>query len=216
MKRNPSPYYPVFLDIKGKKCAVVGGGQVALRKVRTLLEHEASVEVISPALCSELNKLSKSGEIRVLRKDYQAGDLQGAFIAIAATDNSEINLAVVKDARNRGILVNVVDCAENSDFILPSYLRRGDVIIAISTSGRSPALARRIRSRLEKDFGDEYASLALLIDEVRAEIKLEDINVNGDDWQKAIDLDLMINLLKKGNREEAKAVLLRNLRLSRN
>ncbi len=213
-KNKPPTYYPVFLNISGKRCVVVGGGQVALRKVRTLLEHGASVEAISPELCPELIELAKSGQIRTFRRHYQEGDLQDAIIAIAATDDNNTNLEVVKEARRKAVLVNVVDDAECSDFIVPSYMRRGDVTIAISTAGRSPALARKIRTRLEKDFGDEYASLALLLDEVRAEVKRQGIKVNGDAWQEALDLDLLGDLLRRGDNERAKAILLSNLKKS--
>ncbi len=205
-------YYPIFVNISGKRCVVVGGGQVALRKVRTLLKHGASVEVISPDLCSELSQLAESGEIRVLQRSYRAGDLQDAVIAIAATNDSNTNLEVVKEARRKAVLVNVVDDPESSDFIVPSYMRRGDVTIAISTGGRSPALARKIRTKLEEDFGDEYASLALLIDEVRAEVKRQGIKINGDAWQEALDLDLLSDLLRRGDNEKAKAILLCNLK----
>ena len=211
-KRDLPTYYPIFLNISGKRCVVVGGGQVALRKVRTLLEYGASVEVVSPELCSELSQLADSGEIRVRPRSYQAGDLQDAVIAIAATNDRQINLEVVKEARKRGVLVNVVDDAESSDFIAPSYLRRGDITIAVSTGGRSPALARKIRTRLEKDFGDEYASLALLLNEVRTEVKRQGIKVNGDAWQETLDLDLLSDLLRKGNSEKARAMLLSNLK----
>ncbi|TET68285.1 MAG: bifunctional precorrin-2 dehydrogenase/sirohydrochlorin ferrochelatase, partial [Dehalococcoidia bacterium] len=119
---------------------------------------------------------------------------------------------VAEEARRNAVLVNVADDAENSDFILPSYLRQGYITIAISTGGRSPALARKIRTRLEKDFGDEYASLALLIDEVRAELKRQEIKVNGDAWQEALDLDLLTDLVKRGDNEKAKAILLSNLK----
>ena len=148
----------------------------------------------------------------MLHRSYQAGDLQDAVIAIAATNNSNINLEVVKEARKRRVLVNVVDDAESSDFIAPSYMRRGDITIAVSTGGRSPALARKIRTRLEKDFGDEYALLALLLNEVRAEVKRQGIKVNGDAWQETLDLDLLSDLLRKGNREKARAILLNNLK----
>jgi siroheme synthase-like protein len=106
----------------------------------------------------------------------------------------------------------VADDAGNSNFILPSYLRQGYITIAISTGGRSPALARKIRTKLEKDFGDEYASLALLIDEVRAELKRQEIKVNGDAWQEALDLDLLTDLVRRGDNEKAKAILLSNLK----
>ena len=213
MKKHgqPNPYYSVSLHIGDKRCVVIGGGQVAHRKVKTLLEHQAIVEVISPDPCLELCQLDKTGKIRLLRRGYRVGDLQGAFIAIAATNDSDTNSEIVAEARKATVLINVVDNAEKSDFILPSHIRRGDFTIAISTAGRSPALARKIRTRLERDFGDEYDSLALLIDEVRTEIKRQGIKVNGDDWQEALDLDLLVDLVKKGSTEKAKAVLLNNL-----
>ncbi len=191
---------------------MVGGGQVALRKVRALLEYKASVEVISPEFCSELGQLAESGAIQILHREYRAGDLKGAVIAIAATDDSDINRRVAAEAQGKAVLVNVVDDAESSDFILPSYVRRGDVTIAISTAGRSPALARKIRTKLEKDFGAEYAYLARLIDEVRAEVKRQGIKVDGDAWQEALDLDLLTELLRKGDSEKVRDILLSNLK----
>jgi precorrin-2 dehydrogenase/sirohydrochlorin ferrochelatase len=212
-KLNQSlPYYPMFLNISGRKCVVVGGGRVALRKVRALLEHGASVEVISPDLCPELVELAKEGRIRILRRQYQPGDLRKALIAIAATDNSDINQRVIKEAQGKAVLVNAADDPQNSDFIVPSYVRRGDITIAVSTAGRSPALARKIRARLEKELSDEYASLVGLIGEVRAEARRQGIKVSGDDWQEALDLDLIIDLLKRGDVEKARAILLDNLK----
>lgn len=205
-------YFPVFLNIEGKRCLVVGGGQVALRKVKVLLEHGANAEVISPDLCPELVRLAESGAIRSLTRDYREGDLANTFVTIAATDNRDINQRVAAEARRRAVLVNVVDDAENSDFIFPSYLRRGDVTIAVSTAGRSPALARKLRTRLEETFGDEYASLALLVDEVRTEIKRQEIKIDGDIWQDALELDLLLSLLRKGEKEKAKAKLLSKLK----
>ena len=214
MKKNSQPptYYPIFLNLSGRKCVVVGGGQVALRKVGVLLEHGAKIRVISPALCSELGQLVRSGEILVLDREYRVGDLKGALVAIAATNDRETNLKVAEEARKNAVLINVVDNADNSDFIAPSYLRRGEITIAISTAGRSPALARKIRTRLEKNLGDEYAALALLIDEVRAEVRRQGIKVNGDAWQEALDLDLLSDLVRMGNNEEARDVLLSNLK----
>lgn len=212
-KKEPATaYYPVFLNISGRKCIVVGGGQVALRKVRALLPHGAEVEVISPDLCPELAQLARSGGIQALDREYQPGDLSGAFVAIAATDNAEINRRVVAEARSRAVLVNVVDDAEKSDFIVPSCLQRGDIIIAVSTSGKSPALARKIRTKLETELGDEYAQLAQLVGEVRAELKREGIKVDGDGWQEVLDLDSLLDMLRKGEREGAKAALLSSLR----
>ena len=214
MKRGePKPaYYPVSLNIKGRKCVVVGGGEVARRKVKALLEHGAMVTVISPELSPELVQLAEHGAIEALNREYRAGDLKDSFLAIAATDDSDTNRQIVREARDRVVLVNVVDDAQNSDFIVPSCLRRGDVTIAVATAGRSPALARKIRTRLEKDFGEEYAALALLIDEVRAEVKKRGITVGGDDWQEALDLDKLIELLRKGEREKARALILSRLK----
>lgn len=212
MKSPNLAYYPMFLKIMGKRCVVVGGGGVARRKVRGLLEHGASVEVISPDLCPELNKLGETGEIKVLRRRYQSGDLQGAFLAIAATDNRALNRQVVKEAKDKAVLVNVADDPQDSDFIMPSYLRRGALTIAVSTAGRSPALARKIRTRLEKEFGDEYASLVRLIAEVRAEVRRQGIKIIADDWQEALDLDFILDLLRRGEDEKARAVLLDKLK----
>lgn len=192
---------------------VVGGGQIALRKVKGLLEFGANVEVISPDLCPELSELAEAGEINVLPRRYQLGDLQGAFVAIVATGYSVIDQEIVNEARKSGVLTNVVDDAGRSDFIVPSHLQRGNITIAISTAGSSPALARKIRTRLEEDIGKEYASLSPLVEEVRAELKQQGIKVDSDVWQEALDLDILIDLLKKGNKEQAKAVLLDNLKV---
>jgi len=211
MKRDSSSYYPVFLNIRGRKCVVIGGGQIAFRKVKALLDYGANVKVISPDLCPELNRLAEIKEISVEKRLFQPGDLEGALITVAATDDNSINLEVAKEAGGKGVLVNVVDDPGNSDFIVSSCLRRGDITIAISTTGRSPALARKIRTRLEEYLAEEYAVLALLIDEVRTEIRSKGIKVNGEDWQKALDLDLLIDLLKKNDRERARNLLLENL-----
>ncbi|MFC1989328.1 bifunctional precorrin-2 dehydrogenase/sirohydrochlorin ferrochelatase [Chloroflexota bacterium] len=211
-KGQEAAYYPVFLNISGRKCVVVGGGQVALRKVMVLLEHGADVEVISPNLCPELARFAESEEISVLNREYQTGDLKGALVAIATTDNDEVNRCVADEAHKKAVLVNVVDDAGNSDFIAPSYLRRGEVTIAISTAGKSPALARKIRTRLEKELGDEYAALTRLVSEVRAEARQQNIKVDGNGWQEALDLDLLIELLKRGDKEKAKDILISNLK----
>lgn len=206
-----SPYYPIFLNIRGKRCVVVGGGLVALRKVKALIDHGAKVEVISPELCPELSQMAQNGTIRLQRRSYDSGDLEGAVIAIAATDDGETNNKVAEEARAKGVLINVVDDLEHSDFIVPAQFHRGDITIAVSTAGRSPALARKIRTKLEKDFGVEYALLVRLIGEVRSELKQQGIKVNRNCWQEAIDLDELIGLLRSGQSDKAKATLRANL-----
>jgi siroheme synthase-like protein len=204
-------YYPVFLKLRGKRCAVIGGGQVALRKVRSLLEHGASVDVISPELCPELAELAAEGQVHIFKRSYEAGDLRDIFIAIAATDDGQVNHDLLREAGDQKVLVNVVDDAENCDFIVPSSLRRGDVTIAVSTSGRSPALARKIRTRLENEFGEEYATLALLLNEIRTRVRQQGTQISSDTWQEALDLERLTDLLRQGNHEKAKSVLLANL-----
>lgn len=213
MKRGgqPSPYYPIFLDLSGRRCVVVGGGLVALRKVKALIEHGGNVRVISPDLCPGLAQMVEKGIIQVLEKGYEGGDLEGTFVVIAATDDVDINRRVAGEAGERGVLVNVVDDPKHSDFIVPSYLRRGPLTIAISTAGHSPALARKIRILLEEEIGAEYAPLTLMIGEVRSELRGRGIIVAGDIWQKAIDLDLLKGMLRAGRKDEAKAALLSSL-----
>lgn len=204
-------YYPISLNINHRRCVVVGGGQVAQRKVKALLEHGAIVAVISPTICPELERLAGRGTIKVLPRSYQPGDLEGAFLAIAATAETDINRKVAEEAKRRGILVNVVDDPKHSDFIAPAYLHRGDLTIAISTAGRSPALARKIRTRLEENFGKEYTSLVGLINEVRSELKQEGVKINPATWQEALDLDRLIEMIHAGQRGEAKTALRQHL-----
>lgn len=204
-------FYPLFLKVKGKRCVVIGGGEVALRKTRALLEYGANIEVVSPALDAELRQLASDGIIRVSNREFQPSDLEGALIAIAATDDLAINKRVTVEARQRGTLVNVVDNPELCDFIVPSGIRRGDLAIAISTGGKSPALSRKLRMKLETLFGEEYAVLADVVAEVRSELKARGKTVSSDRWQQALDLDRLVGLVKNGQKEEARSSLLKGL-----
>ena len=206
-----STYYPIFLNIQGKKCVVVGGGEVAERKARALVEQGASVTVISARVSDGLTQLAEQGIIELSLRDYQPGDLENALIAIAATDDPKVNMDVVREGQERGVLTNVVDAPEHSDFIVPSLLRRGDVSIAVSTGGKSPALARRIRTELEQSLAPEYASLALLVSQVRQELNRDGIYVDGNAWQESLDLEPLLDMLKKGEFEQAKEKLLSDL-----
>ena len=190
---------------------MVGGGSVAERKTGMLLEHQASVTVISPTLNQGLQHLAEQGIIQTIIRNYQAGDLEEAFLVIAATDDPYINTAIADQRGKQRALVNVVDNPEISDFIVPALVRRGDITIAISTAGKSPALARKIRAELEKSFGVEYASLVRLVNEVRSELISRGVTVHGDDWQEALDLDSLVEMIRAGRTEEAKAILLHKL-----
>lgn len=206
-----NPYYPIFLNLAGKKCVVIGGGQVALRKVTAMLQHGADITVISPRLCKGLREVARQGKIRVRHRTYQAGDLEGAYIAIIAAGNRSVNLHASLEARCNKIPANVVDDPGLSDFIVPSIVRRGSVSIAISTAGKSPALARKLRSKLEGELDDKYAELALVIAGVRREVKKLKLKVSSKRWQEAIDLDLMLDLIRRGNSQKAHRTLIERL-----
>jgi siroheme synthase-like protein len=215
MRHETVIYYPIMLNIKGKRCVVVGGGKVALRKVKMFLDCGADVTVVSPALHQDLVRLAQDKAIRLIKRDYKQGDLDGAIVVIAATDVEEINRSVAHEAKKREILVNVVDDPGESDFIVPSFLRRGDLTIAISTGGTSPALAKKIRTKLEQDFGKEYGLLLPLIGEVRSTVKEKEIMVREEAWQEALDLDSLIRLMQKGQRNKVKTLLLSKLKAYR-
>ena len=207
-----SPYYPLLLNIQGKKCLVVGGGEVALRKAQMLVEYGAIVEIVSPSLCPGLKELVKDGAVRAVLKDYGPGDLDDALLVVAATDNASINEKVAAEARKTGILVNVADKPDISDFIVPSYFRHGAIIVAVSTSGKSPALARKIRAELERDLKAEYAQLAVIANEVRTELKQRGITVSGDDWQEVLNLNSLIELIRRHKNNEAREIMLTRLK----
>jgi precorrin-2 dehydrogenase/sirohydrochlorin ferrochelatase len=163
-------YYPVLIHIEGKKVIVVGGGTVAERKIETLLEYGAVVCVVSRDLTPQLRKYSEKGTIGFLGQEFSEAYLEEAFMVIAATDDPTLNHQVSEKAKERGLLVNAVDQPSDCNFIVPSILRRGDLQIAISTSGKSPALAKKVREALEERFGNEYESLLILMGRLREEI----------------------------------------------
>ncbi len=147
--------YPLFMDVSGRRCVVVGGGGVASRKARGLLESGARVVVISPEITPEIEAM----DVTVERRLYEPGDLAGSTLAFAATDSREVNAAVAREAKERGIPVNVADRPAEGDFALPSVLRRGGLQVAVSTGGASPTLARRIRDAMEPSFAAEWAGV---------------------------------------------------------
>lgn len=204
-------YYPVFLDLKGKKCVVVGGGSVAERKVGMLLECEALVTVISPKLSLGLQQLAEQGTVQAIRRKYRSGDLKDAFLVIAATDDEAINSAVAEQGIQQCMLINVVDDPKASNFMVPSIVRRGDIVLAIGTTGKSPALARKIRTNLELTLPQEYASIASIVSKVRQELIERKISVDGDKWQRCLDIDLLLELVRKGQFDEAHRRLLADL-----
>jgi precorrin-2 dehydrogenase / sirohydrochlorin ferrochelatase len=162
-----TPLYVACLILKDRPCLVVGGGEVGLEKVEGLLACGAAVTLVSPDAVPALSELSAEGSIRWERRGYAASDLDDAFLVVAATGDTDVNIAVHEDAERRRMLVNVVDVPPLCNFILPAIVRTGPLAIAISTAGASPALAKRIRNEIAEEYGEPYARLAILLNEVR-------------------------------------------------
>jgi precorrin-2 dehydrogenase/sirohydrochlorin ferrochelatase len=162
-----TPFYIACLRLTGRRCVVVGGGDVGLEKVEGLLACDGAVTLIAPDAVPELRELAEEGSIRWERREYESGDLESTFIAIAATNDTDVNIRVYEDAERRAMLVNVVDVPPLCNFILPAIVRTGPLAIAISTAGASPALAKRIKAEIAARYGEPYARLAEILNEAR-------------------------------------------------
>ena len=166
-------YFSLHLDIRNRTAVVFGGGKVAERKCLSLLQAGAKVRVVSPGPSHGIMKLAAESRIEHQRREYREGDLAEAFVVFAATDRHEVNLAIAAEAASRGIPVNIADCPEMSTFISPATISRGDLLITVSTGGKSPALARKIREELEECFGMEYATTLRLLGAIREKLLTE-------------------------------------------
>jgi siroheme synthase-like protein len=162
-----TPFYIACLRLTGRRCVVVGGGDVGLEKVEGLLACDAQVTLVAPEAHPELEALATEGSIEWKRRDYRSQDLDGCLIAIAATADTDVNIRVFDDAEARAMLVNVVDVPPLCNFILPAIVRTGPLAVAISTAGASPALAKRMKREISEMFGEPYATLAVLLNEAR-------------------------------------------------
>ena len=175
-----TPFYIACLKLKGRRCLVIGGGDVGLEKVEGLLACDGAVTLIAPLAHPELEALAAEGSIGWEKRPYAgAADLEGAFMAIAATDDSEVNIGVYDDAEKRAMLVNVVDVPPLCNFILPAIVRSGPLAIAISTAGASPALAKRMKREVAELFGEEYARLAVILNDARGWAKADAADLPG-------------------------------------
>jgi precorrin-2 dehydrogenase len=191
--------YPATLVVTGKRCVVVGGGQVAARKVRGLAEAGADVVVIAPSICDEIRSLP----VELVERSYRRGDLSLAWLAMVATDRPDVNRQVYADGQEAHVWVNAADDTEACSFILPSVLRQGPVTVAVSTSGYSPALAIWIRERIAADLGPEVGLLAELLSEARDELKAAGRSTEDVDWRRALDSD-MLDLIRTGHTAQAR------------
>ncbi|MDO8184363.1 bifunctional precorrin-2 dehydrogenase/sirohydrochlorin ferrochelatase [Conexibacter sp. JD483] len=162
-----TPFYIACLKLRGRRSLVVGGGDVGLEKVEGLLACDGDVTVVAPDLQPELQRLADEGSIQWIARAYEPADLEGTFMVIAATNDSEVNIGVYDDAEKRAMLVNVVDVPPLCNFILPAIVRTGPLAIAISTAGASPALAKRMKSEISQLFGEDYARLAVMLNDAR-------------------------------------------------
>ncbi len=195
-------YYPVFLDLKGRLCVIVGGGVVAERKVQALLECQGRVTVISPSATEEIQQRASSGELEWLARRYEPGDLKGAFLAIAATDQRPVNVEIADEAAAERVILNVVDDAPLCVFIAPAVVKRGEVTVALSTGGASPALARKLKESLADGEALRYADLAGVLSAARKELKRLRVQVHPDRWQECITEDLL-EMVTDGRSEQA-------------
>ncbi|OLD00503.1 MAG: uroporphyrinogen-III C-methyltransferase [Gemmatimonadetes bacterium 13_1_40CM_3_70_8] len=193
-------FYPAFLDLRGRRAVVIGGGAIAEQKVVGLLDAGARVTVISPGVSRRLEDLAAAGTVTIERRPYRPGDLAGAFLAIAATDDRAANRAVWVEAEARGVLLNAVDDLPHCSFIAPAIHRQGDVAVAVSTAGKSPALAVRLRERIGRLIGPEYATLLELLGELRAELarRVPDARIRTRLWYRIVDSDA-IELVRRGD-----------------
>jgi siroheme synthase-like protein len=203
-------YFPIYLDMSRRRCLVIGGGAVAERKIAALLETGAEVTVLAPDVTDVVAGLSKQNAIRFTARCYEDGDLDGFELAFVATDDPQVNAAVYREGRSRGVWVNSADDPARCDFILPSVLRRGDLTVAVSTGGTSPALARTVREELELYFTQEYESLAKLAAEVREELSNRSITVPFETWRRALSGEVR-QFLMHSDFTRAKSHLLKEL-----
>ncbi|MBI3585385.1 MAG: bifunctional precorrin-2 dehydrogenase/sirohydrochlorin ferrochelatase [Nitrospinae bacterium] len=198
-------YYPAYLDIKDKRCLVVGGGAVAERKVNSLLKCGAKVSVVSPDLTKRLKELNSEREIKFLKGEFKEKYLKDIFLVIGATDKSNVNFKVYESANKKNILVNIVDSPELCNFIVPSVVERGALTIAVSTGGKSPALSKKLRKELEDRYGFEYAKFLNLMGNLRKRISSEimDKRKREEIYKNLVDSDI-IKLIRNGKDGQVK------------
>jgi len=201
-------YYPIFLDLKDKNVLVVGGGKVAERKILNLLRYGCRIHVVSPELTSQLEKLVVEKRIQHIPEQSLNQAMNKAFMVIAATDDPAVNGQIASRAKEKGLLVNAVDQPRDCNFIMPSIVKRGDLQIAISTGGKSPALAKKIRKELQTWFGSEYGSLAKLLGMLRTEVLAQGdtSSENKPFFENLVNSDLL-ELIRTGDIDGIRATL---------
>ena len=203
-------YYPVCLNLTGKKCLVFGGGPIAEDKIAKLQSTGAQVTIVSPTVTPNLQAWAHRGDFQWQPREYQAGDMEGAFLSIAATNDRQVNHEIFQEAERLGVLMNVVDDPEQCTFIAPAIVQRGQVTLAISTGGASPALARKLREALTEDAVLEWADLARVLSLARKVVKKRGLTVDPQRWQCCITTELL-QLAQSGHEDQALSSLLSRL-----
>jgi len=201
-------YYPVHLDIQNRNCLVVGGGGVGTRKVKTLLDCGARVTLVSPKVSPQLRDLAASGDIILKERSYQSDDLSNMFLVIGATDDEKLNKQISSDANRLNTLCNIADRPEVCNFILPSIVHRDDLVITISTSGQSPAMAKKLRKSLENQFGKEYGTLLRLMGAIRKKLlqQAHEPEAHKPLFEQLINSDL-IGMIQENKNNDINALL---------
>ncbi len=205
-------YYPIYLELRGRRCLVVGGGTIAERKVQGLLAAEATVTVVSPQLTPLLADWSQHGTIEHIARTYQEGDMTGFHLVFIATDDGATNAAIAREGREREIWVNAADDPAYCDFILPAVVQRGALSVAVASGGTSPALTRAIREELQEYFTADYSLLAAVAAEVRLQLRADKCTASGARWVQALRNEDFRDLIRAGFREEATGWLRDKLR----
>ncbi len=205
-------YYPIFLDLKGKEILVVGGGKVAERKVEALLDCGAKIRIVSSKITDRLNKIVEVYGLRYFSGEFREEYLEGVSLVIAATDDRNLNHKISKIAKKKGLLINAVDQPPDCNFIVPSIVKKGDLLIAISTSGKSPALAQKLREQLDNQFGKEYEDFLVLMGCLRKEILAKGLSQeeNSRLFHEIVESDIL-DALAREDWERVKSTLSRNL-----
>ena len=210
-------YYPIYLDVRGRNCQVYGGdAHEAERKVRYFLECGGSVTFFSPeeATCDALRRLAEENAVKWIKRGYEPGDLEGAWIVVVAdTSVSDVNETIAAEARQRNVLVNVMDVTPLCTFIAPSIIQREDVTVAISTAGTSPALARRLREQVSDRATCQcmrWADLGPILADTRTDIRARNLPVTPNEWQEVMT-DELLEVFESGDRERARRMLMEGL-----
>jgi siroheme synthase-like protein len=203
-------YYPVYLNLAGKSCVIVGGGTVAQGKISALRDAGAVITIISPQVTDGIKRAVQRGDVVWVQREYKPGDLDGAFIAVAATNVWHVNRQIHEEAEDRGVLLNVVDDPDQCTFIAPSIVRRDPITLAISTGGASPALARKMREVLSEARILQWAELAGVLSQARRVIKEKRTAIDPTRWQCVITEDLL-KLVQDGHEDRAVDIILTQL-----